>query len=118
MQAVPGRPNGWWISPALPTIANVLLAVLWLLSAFGGWGTTAFCGDPEQRDAVCADHYDVAVLISFLPALGAAALGVAAWTAPAIRRRPDRLDSVLAVSALLWVVAEAVLFVGGFLAKP
>jgi hypothetical protein len=37
-----GRPNGWWISPAIPTIANCALAVLWVFSALGGWGDAAF----------------------------------------------------------------------------
>ncbi|MFI6514643.1 hypothetical protein ACIBF1_03685 [Spirillospora sp. NPDC050679] len=118
MQAVPGRrSSGWWISPAIPTIANAVLALLWAFSAPGGWGTAAFCGDPGQRDLDCADRYDLAVLVSVPPAAAAAALAVAAWAIPAVRRSPDRLDALLTAAALLWVAAEAVLFVGGYLAQ-
>ncbi len=95
-----------------------MLALLWSFSALGGWGTAAFCGDPGQRDLDCADHYDLAVLLSVPLAAAAAALATAAWLTPAVRRSPDRLDALLTTAALLWVAAEAVLFVGGYLAQP
>jgi hypothetical protein len=40
------------------------------------------------------------------------------WSLPGVRRRPRRLDALLTAAAALWVLAEAILFVGGYLAKP
>jgi hypothetical protein len=37
---------------------------------------------------------------------------------PGVRRRPSRLDVTLTVAAFVWVIAEGVLFIGGYLAKP
>ncbi|MES9602103.1 MULTISPECIES: hypothetical protein [Actinomadura] len=118
MQAMSGRPNGWRISPAIPTIANCALAVLWLFSALGGWGDAAFCGEDEGRDLECAAGFEDAVRISAPVAVAAAAVAVTAWSMPAVRRRPWRLDVTLTVTAFAWVIAEGVLFVGGYLAKP
>ncbi len=111
------RPNGWWISPAIPTIANCALAALWIFSALGGWGEAAFCGEDEGHDPSCAAGFDDAVRVSAPVAVIAAALAVTAWTVPAVRRRPYRLDVLLAVAAFTWVIAEGVLFVGGYQAK-
>ncbi|HEU5156965.1 MAG TPA: hypothetical protein VFU43_08215 [Streptosporangiaceae bacterium] len=116
MQASPGRQNRWWISPVIPTIANVALAVLWAFSVFGGWGTAAFCGDDAARS--CADGVDLAAGVSAVPAAVAAALALGSWLSPAIRRDLDRLDGLLALAAVGWVVAEGILFVGGYLAQP
>jgi hypothetical protein len=117
VQASPGRQNRWWISPAIPTIANVALAVLWAFSALGGWATAAFCGeDSAARD--CTDGVDLAATVSAVPAVVAAALALGSWLAPSVRRDPDRLDGMLSLAAVGWVVAEAILFVGGYLAKP
>ncbi|MFC4056607.1 hypothetical protein ACFOY4_43560 [Actinomadura syzygii] len=118
MQAMPGRSNGWWISPAVPTIANCALAVLWTFSALGGWGDAAFCGENEKRDAGCGEGFADAVLVSAPIAALAAIVAVAAWGIPGVRRRPDRLDAVLTAAAFGWVLAEGVLFIGGYLAKP
>lgn len=117
MHATPEQPNGWWISPAIPTIANVMLAVLWLFSTLGGWGDAAFCGEGADHDATCSAGFGNAVLASVPPAAGGLGLGIASWTLPAVRHRPERLDRLLTVAAVLWVAAEAVLFVGGFLAQ-
>jgi hypothetical protein len=117
VQTSPGRQNRWWISPAIPTIANGALAVLWWFSAFGGWGASAFCGD----DAVagdCADGVGLAAGVSAMPAAIAAALALGSWLSPAVRRDPDRLDGLLSLAAAAWLIAEAILFVGGYLAKP
>lgn len=116
MQASPGRQNRWWISPAIPTIANVTLAVLWAFSAFGGWGTAAFCGDEATGD--CADGVGLAAAVSAVPAAIAAALALGAWLSPAVRRDRDRLDGLLSLAAAGWLLAEAIAFVGGYLAKP
>ncbi|MFB4311915.1 hypothetical protein [Actinomadura sp. GTD37] len=118
MQAVPGRSNGWWISPAIPTIANFVLAVLWFFSAIGGWGDAAFCGEDDGHDPGCGAVFAEAVRLSAPVAVLAAVIAVAAWTVQSVRRRPERLDALLTVAAFVWVLAEAVLFVGGHLAKP
>lgn len=113
-----GRPNGWWISPAIPTIANCALAVLWVFSALGGWGDAAFCGEGASRDPGCGDGFEDAVRLSAPVAVLAAAVAVTAWSVPGVRRRPSHLDVTLTVAAFIWVIAEGVLFIGGYLAKP
>jgi hypothetical protein len=118
VQASPGRRHGWWISPAIPAIANITLAVLWAFSAFGGWGSTAFCGDDAVAPSACADGVDLAAGVSAVPASAAAALALASWLLPGLRRDPDRLDGLLSLAAIGWLVAEVILFVGGYLAKP
>ncbi|TDB84577.1 hypothetical protein E1264_24080 [Actinomadura sp. KC216] len=118
MQATPGRPNSWWISPAIPTIANCVLGLLWAFSALGGWGATAFCGEDGQRDPGCSAGFDDAVRASAPVAVLALVVAVTSWAMPGVRQRPDRLDALLTVAAFLWVLAEAVLFIGGYLAKP
>ncbi|PRX00878.1 UNVERIFIED_ORG: hypothetical protein CLV66_1321 [Actinomadura viridilutea] len=115
---MPERSSGWWISPAIPTIANCALAALWVFSTIGGWGVRAFCGEGEQRDPKCAADVDLAEVLSVPLAVLAVALAVAAWALPAVRRRDDRLDGLLTVAAFFWVAAEGVLFVGGYVAKP
>lgn len=118
VQAMPGRSNGWWISPAIPTIANCALAALWGFSALGGWGDAAFCGEAAEHDPECATGFDDAVVFSLLPAGVALVMAVGAWVLPGIRRDADRLDGLLTAAALVWVVAGGVLFVGGLLAQP
>jgi len=117
---MPGRTNRWWISPAIPTIANCVLAALWFFSALGGWGDAAFCGEDDRRDPGCGADFDDAVRLSSPVALLAAAIALTAWAVHVhtVRRRPERLDALLTVAAFVWVLAEAVLFVGGYLAKP
>jgi hypothetical protein len=115
---MPGRANGWWISPAVPTIANCALAALWFFSAIGGWGDAAFCGEDERHDPGCGAGFEDAVRLSSPAAAIAAAVAVAAWAAHGIRRRPGLLDASLTIAAFIWVLAEAVLFIGGYLAKP
>ncbi|MBO2454774.1 hypothetical protein J4573_47335 [Actinomadura barringtoniae] len=115
---MPGRSNGWWISPAIPTIANAVLAVLWGFSALGGWGDAAFCGDADQHDPGCGDDFGFTVRLSVPFAVLAAVIGVAAWALPRVRHNPARLDALLTVGAFLWVLAEGVLFIGGYIAKP
>src|SRR5918999_2173 len=117
VQAYHGRQNRWSISPAIPTIANVALATLWAFSAFGGWASTAFCGENAvARD--CTEGVGLAAAISAVPAAIAAALALGSWQAPATRRDPNRLDGLLAFAAAGWLLAEAILFVGGYLAQP
>ncbi|MEU6038659.1 hypothetical protein ABZ801_24945 [Actinomadura sp. NPDC047616] len=118
MQAMPERSTGWWISPAIPTIANCVLAALWVFSTAGGWAVSAFCGNAEERDGTCAADVAMAEGASVPLAVVAAFIAVTAWAVPAVRRRYDRLDGFLTVAALVWVAAEGVLFVGGYVAKP
>jgi hypothetical protein len=118
VQVISERPNGWWVSPALPTVANCLLAALWGFSTLGGWGEAAFCGAEAQRDAACASDFEPAIIVSIVPAALATAVAVVSWALPGVRRRPQRLDTLLTVAAAIWVVAEGVLFIGGYLAKP
>lgn len=99
----------------VPTICNAALLVLWLFSAFGGWGATAFCGDLAGAD--CLAGFDATVAISVPIATLAAVIAVAAWLVPWTRRSPDRLGAALVVAAFGWVVAEALLFGGGWLAQ-
>ncbi|SNT61614.1 hypothetical protein SAMN05443665_10651 [Actinomadura meyerae] len=118
VQAMPDRSNSWRISPAIPTIANCALAALWFFSALGGWGDAAFCGEDDGHDPGCGAGFTDAVRLSSPLALLATAIAITAWAARTIRRRPDRLDAFLTVAAIIWVLAEAVLFIGGYLAKP
>lgn len=82
-----GRSSSWWISPAIPTIANCALAVLWFFSALGGWGDAAFCGQDERHDPGCGAGFDDAVRFSAPVAVIAAAVAVAAWSMPGEIRR-------------------------------
>ena len=118
MQAMPGRSNGWWISPAIPTIANCALALLWFFSALGGWGDAAFCGDNDAHDPSCGAAFKDAVLFSIPVALVATTLAVAAWAMPTVRHNAGRLDALLTVAAVVWILAEGVLVIGGYLAQP
>ncbi|WP_131740318.1 hypothetical protein [Actinomadura roseirufa] len=115
---MPGRSDGWWISPVVPTIANCVLAVLWAFSTFGGWGDAAFCEAGEARDPGCAADLDHAILFSAPVAALATVAAVIAWALPSIRHNAGRLDTLLTVAAFGWVFAEGVLFIGGYLAQP
>jgi hypothetical protein len=117
VQATPGRQGRWWISPAIPTIANLTLAALWAFSAFGGWGTAAFCADGAKQPD-CVDRVHFVVGVSAVPAVLAAVVALGSWALPGVRRNADRLDDLLSVAALCWIAAETILFVGGYLAKP
>jgi hypothetical protein len=108
--------DGCWLSPVIPAIGNVALAVLWAFSAYGGWGIAAFC-DGGPVAAGCRAGFGTTVLISMPAAALGAALAVAAWSVPYLRRRPKRQLAALLIAALSWVLAEAVLFGGGWLAQ-
>ncbi|WP_147312249.1 hypothetical protein [Thermomonospora umbrina] len=99
-------------------MANVALAALWAFSALGGWGAEAFCGEGGNRDAGCGAAFDTAVLASLGAALPAAVTVVCAWALPGVRRDARRLDWVLALAAFMWLAAEGILVVGGYVAQP
>jgi hypothetical protein len=108
--------EGWPLSPLVPGIGVGLLALLWLLSAAGGWATAAFCSG-QAASASCRAQ----VAASVRPSAAAAAAGLllagAAVVAPAARRvrpvaRTVRLR-LLAGSAACFVAALLVLFITG-----
>jgi hypothetical protein len=117
VHAPPRRSNGWWISPVIPVTANCALAALWAFSGFGGWATAAFCGDQWTPDPRCAAGVEHAMVASSVPAALAVVTALAAWALPRVRRDDARLDRMLTLAAFIWVAAEAVLFVGGVLAR-
>lgn len=94
--------------PAIPTVASLLLAALWGLSVFGGWGTEAFCSGAESSPA-CADRIASAILLSAVIALLAAASTAAGWL--------THRSALLEVAVGAWVLAVGVLFVGGVVAQ-
>lgn len=102
-------------SPVLPTIASVLLAVLWALSVFAGWGFEAFCSG--DGSAACVRRLTAFSSVSWLFAAGGAFLTVAAWVLPVSRNDERTFTRFLVMGVVSWVVAEGVLFLGGLLAK-
>jgi hypothetical protein len=108
------------ISPVVPAAGVVLLALLWVLSAFAGWATAAFCPDPSLAGA-CQDQVTAAVRPSAAVAAVAAALAGVALMAPLAMKsvpaaRAARLW-LLVASVAGWVLALAVLFVAGEVAS-
>lgn len=99
-------------SPAILTMANVLLAVLWACSAFADWGVTAFC-DPGS-DPACAGRVRYFGLISIIPAAFGLVLALSSYVAPAVRRDPETRNRVLEYAAVAWILAGAVVFLGGY----
>jgi hypothetical protein len=108
---------GWQLSPLVPAVGVGLLALLWLLSAAGGWAVAAFCSGHEPG-AACRAHVAASVRPSALLAAIAVTLAAAALLAPSAVRSgtaaAQRLRlRLLAGSAACWVLALAVLFVAG-----
>lgn len=112
--AVPG--GGLQVSPVIPTVANLLLAALWGLSVFAGWGLEAFCSAGEGADA-CRERLGAVPFVSAVSAVTAALCMVGAWLGPVARRDPSRFAVLMAAALVCWVVAEGVLFVGGVLGQ-
>ncbi|WP_204029619.1 hypothetical protein [Sinosporangium siamense] len=104
------------LSPAIPTVASLLLAALWALSVFAGWGFAAFC---ESGDLVaeCERRLGFAVTLSGVFAVVAAVCTAGAWLAFAIHRNLSRFNIGMGVAIAAWVVAEGVLFIGGMLVR-
>lgn len=116
---MPGRedvPDPWGgrvrVSPVIPTVANLLLAALWGLSVFAGWGLDAFCSAQEDV-AACHDRLDPVAFTSGMLAVAAALCTAGAWLGPVARRDPSRFTVLMASAVLAWILAEGVLFVGG-----
>ncbi|MFF5208034.1 hypothetical protein [Streptosporangium sp. NPDC000396] len=93
-------------------MASLLLAALWGLSVFAGWGLDAFCSD-----GACADRLGGFVRVSGLFAVVAACCTAGAWLAPAARRDEGRFMALMSVAVAAWVIAEGVVFVGGMIVR-
>ncbi|MBG0826475.1 hypothetical protein HS041_01585 [Planomonospora sp. ID67723] len=100
------------ISIVIPTVANALLATLWILSVFAGWGTKAFCSDEG-----CAGRMNGVALFSGLFAATAAGCTAAAWLPPGARRDERRLMRLTGAALIAWTAAEGTLFAGGMIVK-
>lgn len=104
------------ISPIVPTIASFLLAALWALSVFAGWGLEAFCaGDESSSD--CSERLVTVFTVSGLFAAAAACCTAAAWLFPASRHDPRLFARIMGAGVVAWIVAEGVLFLGGMLSS-
>lgn len=117
MQVAPRRTGEWRISPAIPAVANLTLAALWMFTAVGGWGEQAFCGAGATADQSCAAGVHDAVLVSLAAVIPAVGIILAAAVFYTRRREPDRLAGLLTAAAILWVLAEGIVFFGGYLAQ-
>jgi hypothetical protein len=117
-----GSPNrrfdGRWLSPAVPTVANVAIGVLWGFSAFGGWGRTAFCEVNGSVQAGCSEDFDLVIAVSSVPAVLALALAALSWGLPGVRKDAALMDLLLSVAAMAWAFAEIILSFGGYLIQP
>ncbi|HEX4814724.1 MAG TPA: hypothetical protein VFV66_18445 [Nonomuraea sp.] len=103
-------------SPVIPTIASVLLAALWGLSVFAGWGLAAFCTGGESSSG-CSQRLGAVSTVSGLFAALAACCTAAAWLLPWARHDSRAFGHVMGAGLLAWIVAEGVLFLGGLLAR-
>ncbi|WP_327089078.1 hypothetical protein OIE66_00200 [Nonomuraea sp. NBC_01738] len=99
-------------SPMIPTIASFLLAALWGLSVFAGWGIAAFCGPGSPQ---CEQRLEAVAGVSGLFAVLAAVCTAAAWVIPAARRDQRVFTLYMGSACAAWIVAEGVLFLGGLL---
>ncbi|SDK54080.1 hypothetical protein [Nonomuraea jiangxiensis] len=103
------------VSPILPTIASFLLAALWGLSVFAGWGLEAFCAGGESASR-CTQRLGRVSTMSGIFAALAACCTAAAWLLPRSRRDPRVFTPLMGAGVAAWIVAEGVLFVGGMTA--
>ncbi|TMR09606.1 hypothetical protein ETD86_42950 [Nonomuraea turkmeniaca] len=100
-------------SPIIPTIASFLLAALWGLSVFAGWGLEAFCGGEDT----CSRRLGAVSTVSGLFAALAACCTAAAWLLPWARHDMRAFSRIMGAGVVSWVVAEGVLFLGGMLVR-
>jgi hypothetical protein len=105
-----------WFSPIIPTIASFLLAALWGLSVFAGWGLEAFCASGEASPA-CSQRLGLVSTVSGLFAVLAACCTAAAWLLPWTRHDERVFGRVMGAGVVAWIVAEGVLFLGGLLVR-
>lgn len=104
------------VSALVPGIAVVLLAALWLFSAFDGWAAAAFCTDRGLGGA-CSAEVAAAVRPSGLVAVLAALLALGAALARVVVTGEEQARSVrvrlFGASVACWLLALAVLFAAG-----
>ncbi|MEW9553796.1 hypothetical protein [Nonomuraea sp. NPDC050783] len=100
-------------SPIIPTIASFLLAALWGLSVFAGWGLEAFC----SGERACSERLTTVSAVSGLFAALAAGGTAAAWLLPVARHDVRVFGRLMGAGVVAWVVAEGVLFLGGLLVR-
>lgn len=96
------------LPPALPAAVMVLLAALWGLSVYAGWGLEAFCASGEPADD-CGGRMALVTAVSSLFAVVATVLTIGAWLTWRAR--------LLVYAIAAWMGAEGVLFVGGLVAQ-
>jgi len=102
----------WRISPAIPAVANLVLAVLWAFTALGGWAEQAFCGVGDAHDQVCVVDVHDTDLVSPAAVVPAAGIILASVVFTSIRRVPDHLTGMLTAAAFMWAIAEGIVFLG------
>ena len=94
----------------------MLLAALWLFSAFDGWASAAFCTE-RGLGAACSAEVAAAVRPSAFVAVLAAVLAVGAALAKVAVTGREQARSVtvrlLGASVACWLLALAVLFAAG-----
>lgn len=104
------------VSALVPATGVVLLAVLWLFSAFDGWAAAAFCTERGLGGA-CRAEVAAAVRPSVFVAVLAALLAVGAGLARVVVTGAEQARSVrvrlFAASVACWLLALAVLFAAG-----
>ncbi|MFC4119180.1 hypothetical protein [Nonomuraea zeae] len=103
-------------SPIIPTIASFLLAALWGLSVFAGWGLEAFCAGGESA-STCSERLGTVSTASGLFAALAACCTATAWLLPRSRNDSRVFARLMGAGVAAWVVAEGVLFLGGLLVR-
>ncbi|RJL33137.1 hypothetical protein [Bailinhaonella thermotolerans] len=104
------------VSPVVTTVANLLLAALWGLSVFAGWGLEAFCADGEIMERCRRRMAEVSLWSGAFAAL-AGVITMAALALPYARRDPGGYNRLMFAAIVCWTLAEGVLFVGGELAR-
>ncbi|GII79610.1 hypothetical protein Sru01_45920 [Sphaerisporangium rufum] len=97
-------------------MANLLLGGVWTLSVFAGWGLAAFCGADESPDA-CIGRLTVVSTLSGACALVGAIGTLAGLLPPIMRRYPEKSLRLLGVAIAAWLIALAVLYVGGLVGR-
>jgi hypothetical protein len=103
-------------SPIIPTIASFLLAALWGLSVFAGWGLEAFCAGGESA-TTCSQRLGTVSTVSGLFAALAACSTAAAWLLPWSRNDSRTFGRLMGAGVVSWIIAEGVLFLGGLLVR-
>ncbi|TDC61773.1 hypothetical protein E1200_28190 [Actinomadura sp. GC306] len=98
-------------------MANLTLAVLWVFTALDGWAEQGFCGTDGLPDPSCAADVRNAVLVSLIPVVPAVGIILAAAVLYRLRRDPHRVTGMLTAAAILWVLAEGIVFIGGHFAQ-